>query len=90
MHAWPISRRSLSPPPIWDCAAPDAPAFLELLHSWIQITGVMNEMSSAMGQQDFYPFVLPRAVVAKLQFIDCVVVQAHLDHNTRMAHAGQP
>lgn len=75
---------------LWDSAAPDATAFLELLHSWIQITGVMNEMSSAMGQQDFYPFVLPRAVVAKLQFIDCVVVQAHLDHNNRMPHAGQP
>jgi hypothetical protein len=33
----------------------------------------MNEMSRAMGQPDFYPFVLPRAVVAKLHFIYVVV-----------------
>jgi hypothetical protein len=30
-------------------------------------------MSRAMGQPDFYPFVLPHEVVAKLHFIHLVV-----------------
>ncbi|HTN92525.1 MAG TPA: putative zinc-binding metallopeptidase [Sorangium sp.] len=30
-------------------------------------------MSRSMGQHDFYPFVLPRVAVAKLQFIHLVV-----------------
>jgi hypothetical protein len=30
-------------------------------------------MSRAMGQPDFYPFVLPREVVAKLHFIHLLV-----------------
>ncbi len=58
---------------LWDPDAAAAGRFLELLHAWIDITGVMNEMSAAMGQQDFYPFVLPRPAVAKLHFIHCVV-----------------
>ncbi|MES2685659.1 MAG: putative zinc-binding metallopeptidase, partial [Pseudomonadota bacterium] len=36
-------------------------------------TMLLNEMSRAMGQPDFYPFVLPHEVVAKLQFIHLVV-----------------
>ena len=34
---------------------------------------MLNEMSRSMGQPDFYPFVLPRDVVAKLHFIHLVV-----------------
>ncbi|MBY4895981.1 putative zinc-binding metallopeptidase [Cupriavidus sp. AU9028] len=58
---------------LWRADAPNGPAFLEMLHRWILITGIMNEMSRAMGQHDFYPFVLPRAAVAKLHFIHCAV-----------------
>lgn len=54
---------------LWQPDAPDATAFLAMLHRWILVTGVMNEMSRAMGQHDFYPFVLPRPAVAKLHFI---------------------
>lgn len=72
---------------LWDSADPNAGDFLELLHSWIEITGVMNEMSSAMGQQDFYPFVLPRSVVAKLHFIHSVVAQARLNGPARVLGA---
>jgi hypothetical protein len=64
---------------LWNTGDPGGQAFLDLLHSWIEITAVMNEMSAAMGQQDFYPFVLPRAAVAKLHFIHCVVAQARQD-----------
>jgi hypothetical protein len=61
---------------LWNPEDPGGEEFLGLLHSWIDITGVMNEMSAAMGQQDFYPFVLPCAAVIKLHFIHCVVTQA--------------
>jgi hypothetical protein len=60
---------------LWQPDAPDGPAFLAMLHKWIRITGVMNEMSRAMGVHDFYPFVLPRAAVAKLHFIHAAVSQ---------------
>lgn len=58
---------------LWQPEAANATAFLDMLHRWIRITGVMNEMSRAMGLHDFYPFVLPRPAVAKLHFIHCVV-----------------
>jgi len=58
---------------LWQPEAPNGEAFLGMLHRWIRITGVMNEMSRAMGLHDFYPFVLPRPAVAKLHFIHCVV-----------------
>ncbi|AKJ31894.1 zinc-binding metallopeptidase family protein [Caldimonas brevitalea] len=58
---------------LWDPKAPNGRAFLEMMQAWSRIAGVMNEMSSAMGQHDFYPFVLPRPAVAKLHFIHCVV-----------------
>ena len=34
----------------------------------------MLHPTSSMGQSDFYPFVLPREVVGKLQFIHLVVI----------------
>jgi hypothetical protein len=71
LEAQPFDRDDL-----WNPDDPGGEEFLGLLHSWIDITGVMNEMSAAMGQQDFYPFVLPRAAVIKLHFIHCVVTQA--------------
>jgi len=58
---------------LWRPDEPNGPKFLRLLQSWIEITGVMNEMSHAMGQHDFYPFILPRPAVAKLHFIHCLV-----------------
>lgn len=61
------------PADLWQPEAPDGPAFLAMLHRWIRITRVMNEMSRAMGLHDFYPFVIPRAAVAKLHLIHAVV-----------------
>ena len=40
------------------------------------LTGVLNELSRSMGQRDFYPFVLPAAVVGKLQFVHRVIQTA--------------
>ncbi len=52
---------------------PDAPQFLAFLNHWTRLTTMLNEMSRSMGQPDFYPFVLPRDVIAKLHFIHLVV-----------------
>jgi hypothetical protein len=44
-----------------------------MLNGWIEMTMVLNELARSMGQQDFYPFVMSRPVVAKLQFVHLVV-----------------
>ncbi len=58
---------------LWRADDAQGEAFLRLLQSWVSLAAVMNEMSRSMGQADFYPFVLPRAAVAKLHFIHTVV-----------------
>ncbi|WP_372824360.1 putative zinc-binding metallopeptidase [Polaromonas sp.] len=52
---------------------PGAENFLSFLNCWTRLTMLLNEMSRAMGQSDFYPFVLPHEVVPKLHFIHLVV-----------------
>ena len=52
---------------------PGAGQFLAFLNHWTRLTTRLNEMSRSMDQPDFYPFVLPRDVVAKLHFIHLVV-----------------
>jgi hypothetical protein len=54
----------------------DAERFLSLLNAWIEMTMVLNELARSMGQPDFYPFVMSRPVVAKLQFVHLVVQAA--------------
>jgi hypothetical protein len=59
--------------------APDHPGakqFLSLLNSWIEVTMVLNELARSMGQHDFYPFVMSKPMVAKLQFVHLVVEDA--------------
>lgn len=55
---------------------PDAQNFLDFLNDWTRLTTMLNEMSRSMGQPDFYPFVLPLGVVAKLHFIHLLVTSA--------------
>ena len=55
---------------------PEARHFLDFLNDWTRLTTMLNEMSRSMGQPDFYPFVLPREVVAKLHFIHLLVTSA--------------
>ncbi|RZI83518.1 MAG: hypothetical protein EOP38_12320 [Rubrivivax sp.] len=64
---------------LWNPKDPDGQAFLNLINAWVELSAVMNEMSRAMGQADFYPFVLPHVAIRKLHFIHCVV----------SAHAGK-
>lgn len=54
----------------------NAERFLHLLNSWLEMTLVLNELARSMGQPDFYPFVMSRPVVAKLQFVQMVVFDA--------------
>lgn len=55
---------------------PDAQHFLDFLNDWTRLTTMLNEMSRSMGQPDFYPFVLPLEVIAKLHFIHLLVASA--------------
>ncbi len=55
---------------------PEAQNFLDFLNDWTRLTTMLNEMSRSMGQPDFYPFVLPLNVVAKLHFIHLLVTSA--------------
>ena len=61
------------PDALWNPKDPGAEAFLGFLNAWVELTAVLNEMARAMGQRDFYPFVLPRPAVAKLQMIHAIV-----------------
>jgi hypothetical protein len=58
---------------LWHPDDPGAGEFLDFLNAWVELTAVLNELSRSMGQPDFYPFVLPRPAVAKLQLIHAVV-----------------
>jgi hypothetical protein len=37
---------------------------------------VLNEVARSMGEADFYPFVMSKPVVAKLQFVHLIVFDA--------------
>lgn len=51
----------------------EALPFLELINSWMELTGVLNELSRSMGVADFYPFVLSRPAVRKLYLVHRVI-----------------
>lgn len=62
-----------------DLCAPDDPnadRALFLLTSWVELIAVRNEMARSLGEPDFYPFVMPRAMVRKLHFVNLVVAGA--------------
>ena len=70
---------------LWQPDVAGASEFLELVNAWVELTGVLNDLSRSMGVHDFYPFVLNRPVVAKLQFIHCVVREARAASRARTA-----
>jgi hypothetical protein len=61
---------------LYDPQHPGGPAFLSFVNAWIELAGMLNELSRSMGQPDFYPFVLSPAVITKLHFIHLVIQQA--------------
>ena len=52
-----------------------AQGFVALLGDWMELTGVLNELSRSMGLPDFYPFVLSYDAVRKLHFVHRVVTE---------------
>jgi hypothetical protein len=61
---------------LYDPQHPGGPAFLSFVNAWIELAGMLNELSRSMGQADFYPFVLSPSVITKLHFIHLVIQQA--------------
>jgi hypothetical protein len=55
---------------------PDSERFLSFVNRWTLLTMMLNGMSRAMGQPDFYPFVLPHEAVTKLHFIHLLVLSS--------------
>ena len=66
---------------------PEAQIFLDFLNDWTRLTTLLNEMSRSMGQPDFYPFVLPHEVIAKLHFIHLLVTSGSWNTNSDQASA---
>ena len=64
---------------LYDPDDPFADRCLHLLNAWLRMTVLLNELARSMGQPDFYPFVISRPVVAKLQFVQMVVADARTD-----------
>jgi hypothetical protein len=61
---------------LWDASRAGSQGYLQFVNDWLRLTSVLNELSDSMGQAPFYPFVLSRAVVAKLQLVHEVIAQA--------------
>ena len=76
---------------LWRPEHPQAGRFLDFLNGWVRLTHVLNEFARSMGQPDTYPFVLPYAVVRKLQFIHQLIAQQQQQqHEPQAAAAPQP
>ncbi|MCR6478670.1 putative zinc-binding peptidase [Variovorax sp. ZS18.2.2] len=73
---------------LWQPDHPDAATFLDFINGWVLLTNVLNELSRSMGQPDYYPFVLPRAAVGKLQFIHRVITEQRPGSAPTMVVAG--
>lgn len=62
----------------------NAPNAQMLADAWIPLSVALNSMQRSMGQPDSYPFVLTPTVVAKLEFINKLILGA------RMANTAPP
>jgi hypothetical protein len=58
---------------LFDAQAASAEPFLGWINAWVKLTTVLNETARSMGQPDVYPFVMNKASVAKLHFVQCVI-----------------
>ncbi|NYZ63009.1 zinc-binding metallopeptidase family protein [Luteimonas deserti] len=44
-----------------------------LVDAWLPLTYALNSLNRAMGQPDVYPFVIPPAVIAKMDYIHALI-----------------
>lgn len=70
-----LEYEAFTPDALWRPHDASAPSFLSFVNAWMELTGVLNELSRSMGQPDFYPFVLSAKAVRKLHFVHMVVRQ---------------
>ena len=54
-----------------------AAPFLERVRAWLELAGVLNELSRSIGVHDYYPFVLSDQAVRKLFFVHRMVQGPH-------------
>jgi hypothetical protein len=59
-----------------DALEGDDQAFLTLVNAWMELTGVLNELSRSMGVADFYPFVLSIPALRKLHLVHRIATAA--------------
>ena len=71
-----IEVEPFTPDALFQPNAADVASFLQFVNSWTRLTAVLNELSRAMGLNDFYPFVLSRSAVAKLHFVHRVALSS--------------
>lgn len=76
-----------APELLGDSGDADAGGFLALINSWMELTGVLNELSRSMGVADFYPFVLSAPAVRKLHLVHRVVAGAGRPEESRRPEA---
>lgn len=50
-----------------------ASAFRTIIDLWLPLAWSLNMVNRSMGHDDLYPFVLPAAVLAKMQFLHTVI-----------------
>lgn len=68
-----LSYERFGPATVADADDPRAAEFLQLINGWMELTGVLNELSRSMGVPDFYPFVLSMPALRKLHLVHRIV-----------------
>lgn len=71
-------------------AGEGAPFREQLLRDWLPLSRFLNSMNRSLGQHDGYPFVLPNAVLDKLEFVHRVVGSAAGTHWSMWPPAAGP
>ncbi|MGW0036893.1 zinc-binding metallopeptidase family protein [Gordonia sp. NPDC003376] len=56
-----------------DADLPGTVGFGRIIEWWLPLTWALNQINRSMGHQDLYPFVLPRPVLDKMEFIHGLV-----------------
>jgi hypothetical protein len=70
-----------------DPVSPRPVTFDGLIDSWFPLTYLLNNLNRGLGLADAYPFVLSRAAVDKLRFVDEVVGRAKGGTTDRASNA---
>ena len=60
-------------------------AFQTIIDMWLPLSWSLNMVNRSMGHDDLYPFVLPVAVLEKMQFIHTVVDEVTSESRGRAA-----